>query len=101
MYKYTFEVDKLAHNLLMNKSTGDNKLEEIIIITILLLEKRRERELEDKKTVFAFNSSLLLENTKNYSFFLSRRKAMETRWKFFKDNSSFVVLFDSAGEKTA
>jgi hypothetical protein len=28
----------------MNKSRGDNKLEEIIIITIFLLEKRRERE---------------------------------------------------------
>jgi hypothetical protein len=28
----------------MNKSARDNKLEEIIIITILLLEKRRERE---------------------------------------------------------
>jgi hypothetical protein len=69
IYKYTFEVDKLAHNLLMNKSAR----------------AARRQKGEYKK----------------YSFFLSRRKAMETRWKLFANNSSSVLLFDTVKEKTA
>jgi hypothetical protein len=44
------------------------------------------------------SSSLLLKNIKN-NLFLSAKVKDETKWKSFKKNSSFVVAFDTAGER--